>query len=307
MPYNPQTEYRGDRYLFEGIAGAGQAIAQGVKQWRANKAESKFLDQQAELMGQLIAPKVAQGSSHYDPKIIDDLANFPSLSLAQKRGKLAGLQFLVDQTQKQQESAAIQTRHEDDMGLRRAGIELQRGQMLVGDARQRRQEESETQRARDTLGMLLGLSGQTQLPSPINPEAPGPYLQQQYPNADAKVLENLLRDFTPAAKQRMAIDQGNLDVARDQVENRRAQIDNETQRVTRKTLTPSALAAFTKAKADLRLAQVGAENPEAAASIQRDIDQLDSLMAESMPAKPEGAPTPLAPAKKFNPKTRKLE
>lgn len=305
MPYNPGIEYRGDRYLFEGVAGAGQALAQGVKQWRANKQESQFLDQQAETMGRLIAPQVAQGGGGYDPKIVDDLANFPSLSLSQKRGKLAGLQFLVDQNQKQQEAAAVQSRHNDEMGARRAGLEIQRGQLMAGEVRQQRQADAESARARDTLGMLLGLSGQSTLPSPVNPEAPGAYLQDQYPNADARVIDGLLKDFTPAAKARLAIDQGNLDVARDQVANRRAQVDNEGRRVDRKTLTPSAMAAFQQAKAKLRQSQLVASDADKP-KIQADIDQLDALMADSLPPEATQAPA-MAPAKKFNPATRKLE
>lgn len=305
MPFNPQTEFRGDRYLFEAITGAGQAVAQGVKQWQQNRQESQSLDERWGMLSKLVAPMAMQPGG--DPKIIDELAKFPTLSLAQKRGKLAGLEFLLDQNQKQQSVAREQARHEDDMGMRRAAQELQRGQLLAGEQRQQRDLEARTRRDQDTMAVLLGLSGQTQLPSPVDPSAPGAYLQQQYPNADPDVMKQLLNDFTPAARKRLEIDQGNLDVARDQVANRREQISNETQRVTRKTLTPSALAAFQKAKADLRRSQmVGTEAEKLA--IQSDIDQLDALMADSLPAKPESATTAQAPAaKRFNPMSRKLE
>jgi hypothetical protein len=290
------------------VSGAGQAIAQGLQQWQQNRAESQFLDQQAETLARVIAPRVAQGTGNFDPKIIDDLAKFPGMSVSAKRGKLAGLQFLLDQDQKASEAAATQKRHDDEMGARRAGLELQRGQLLAGEVRQQRSADREAAVSRDTLAMLLGMSGQTQLPGPVDPNAPGAYLAQEYPNADPKVIEGLLKDMTPAAKARLDIDRGNLEVARDQVENRRTQVDNQAKQVGRTTLTPSALASFQKAKADLRMTQAVTRDDAERAAIQADIDQLDALMAESMPAKPGETPAPARGApKKYNPTARKLE
>lgn len=295
MPYNPQIEYRGDRALFAGIADAGKSVAEGVRQWRANREESQFLDQQAEMIGQLIAPKVAQGGVGFDPKIVDDLANFPGLSLSQKRGKLSGLRFMYDQNQRAEQAAVEDARHKDAMEMRRVMAELQRGQLLAGDVRDQRRAQREDRSNADTMAVMMALTGQTQLPSPVDPEKPGAFLQQEYPNADDDVMKDLLKDFSPAGKARLAIDQGNLDVAKAQVENRREQVANEATRVNRKTLTPSALASFTKAKAHLRMAQQAATEADKAA-IQRDIDQLDALMAESMPEPKAGTEKEAPPA-----------
>lgn len=304
MPYNPGVEYRGDKYLFQGIAGAGEALAQGVQKWRANKEESQFLDTRAETMAKLLGPLAASGAEGVDPKVIEELAQFPGLSLNQKRGKLAGLEFLLDQTQRQAQAQAVQRRHEEEMGLRRAGVELQRGQLLASEARQQREATTQARRDQDTLGMLLGLSGQSELPAPVNREAPGPYLQQQYPMADPRVIDSLIRDNSPAAKARLAIDQGNLDVARDQVANRREQVLNESQRVDRKVLTPSALASLQNTKSTLRVSLLGAKTEEDRAAIQEDIDQIDRVLADGLPPR-AGAEAPAV--RKFNPKTGKLE
>lgn len=283
MPYNPGVEYRGDKYLFQGIAGAGEALAQGVQKWRANKEESQFLDTRAETMAKLLGPLAASGAEGVDPKVIEELAQFPGLSLNQKRGKLAGLEFLLDQTQRQAQALAVQRRHEEEMGLRRAGVELQRGQLLASEARQQREATTQARRDQDTLGMLLGLSGQSELPAPVNREAPGPYLQQQYPMADPRVIDSLIRDL---------------------VANRREQVLNESQRVDRKVLTPSALASLQNTKSTLRVSLLGAKTEEERAAIQEDIDQIDRVLADGLPPR-AGAEAPAV--RKFNPKTGKLE
>jgi hypothetical protein len=288
MPYNPGIEYRGDRYLFEGVAGAGQAIAQGVKQWRANKEEGQFLDGRAETLAQLVAPRVAKGGN-VDPKVLDDLAKFPSLSLSQKRGKLAGLEFLLDQNMRQEQAQAVQARHKESTDLQREGLQIQRDQMTASDERQQRQSEQQSQRDQDTLGMLLGLTDQSALPTPAQA------LQSQYPNADAKVMESLLREFTPTARERLAIDQGNLDVGREHAKNRRDQLANEMARRDRQTLTPSAKASLIKTKTEL-LSQM-AIFPEMKDSLQESIDEIDAeLSAGKVQAAPKPAPAPQDPA-----------
>lgn len=304
MAYNPQIEYRGDQYLFNAVANLGESVGKGIQQYRASRDESKFLDEQAQTLAVLAAPRIASGALTKD--VLDDLAKVPSMSLAQKRGKIKGLEFLLNDADKQMQAQAEQSRHNEEMGIKRANVELQRGNLMVGQVREERRRADEQRQNQDTLGMLLGLSGQESMPSPVDPANPGPYLRGQYPNADARVLESLIRDNSPTARARLEIDRGNLEVAREQVENRRAQIANEATRVDRKTLTPTALAAFTKAKGDLRMMMMAEQNPEKQAAIQADIDRIDAMLEQGSPPPSTNAPAK-ASAKRYNPQTRKLE
>lgn len=185
--------------LAEGISSAGDAIAQGVAQWGRNAAESASLDRHAATIARLLAPAAARGN--VDKQLLDELASFPAMSLGKKRGALSGFLFALEQIQKGEQEAAQTKRHDEQVGLQRAGLELERGRLMASQATEARRAESEarkttedTARQRDTIGMLLGLSGQSELPAPVDPERPGPFLQQEFPNADAAVIERLLRE-----------------------------------------------------------------------------------------------------------------
>lgn len=126
MPYNPQVQYRGDQYLFQGISGAGQAIAEGISKWRRNKEEKDYY------MGQL--PSVARVAKalveerKLDPKVIDEFANFPKLSTSQMKTKLAGWAFEFDQAQKRSEESRKAADSEADNRRADESLKLQQQQ-----------------------------------------------------------------------------------------------------------------------------------------------------------------------------------
>lgn len=222
MPYNPGIQYRGDQYLFQGIAGAGNALAEGVQQFRKDRRESEFLDAQAESLGRILGQSAPdQGGA----ELLQTLGKVPSMSLNKKRGALASVMFGIAEREKEAERAAVQKRADQRTAVDERQLQLQQATLdrLLGNDRQRAAAE------RDSVGMMLGLSGQTKLPSPVDPSKAGEYWAQRYPNASSEVIARILDQTGPDAQRRLAISEGNLRVAESQVRNREREINQEGQ------------------------------------------------------------------------------
>lgn len=227
MPYNPGIQYRGDQYLFQGISGAGDAIAQGVQQFRKDRRESQFLDEQAEMMGRILGQRVQTGQAggEGDAEMLKTLAGFPSKSLSQKRGALASVMFGIAEQDKAQERAAVQKRADQRNEIDQKQIGLQQAQLDRLVAREDRAAKVD----RDSVGLMLALTGQQPLPSPVDPAKAGAYLQSQYPDASADVIARILEQTGPDAQRRLDISEGNLRVAEAQVRNREREVQQGDQ------------------------------------------------------------------------------
>lgn len=110
MAYNPHTQYRGDMYLYQAITNLGEKAGEALTNYRKDRAESQFLEQQMQgLMDsarqhsnlvRLDDPQVAKALEDE----VTDLGKFGGMSLAQKRGKVAALNFQLNQLMKVGES-----------------------------------------------------------------------------------------------------------------------------------------------------------------------------------------------------------
>jgi hypothetical protein len=213
MAYNPGIQHRGAEMLFAGITGGADALAEGVETWQKNKQEGQFLDEQAEQIAQLLAQGANQGPlQEADLEVMNEIAGFPSLSLSQKRGKLAGLMFTAQQRQQAAAAQADERRHSERMGVDMAGLELRRGEMMQKSRAADQQAESEAARQRDTIGMIYGMTNPGSLPGPVDPQNPGPYLQSQYPNADAELIAKMIGETTQRNREPVATKLGGRDV-----------------------------------------------------------------------------------------------
>lgn len=226
MPYNPGISYRGDQSLFSGITGAGDAIAEGVQQFQRDRRESEFLDAQAETIGRVLGQQpglVGGGNPQQEADLVKTLAGFPAMSLSKKRGALASVMFAINEQDKRQERAGVQQRADQRNAIDERQIALQQQSLdrMEGNDRQRAASE------RDSVGLILGLSGQSKLPAPVNPEMAGEYWRQRFPNASAEVVARILDQTGPDAQRRLAISEGNLRVAESQVRNREREINQE--------------------------------------------------------------------------------
>lgn len=98
MPYNPGIQYRGDQFLFEGIAGAGNSLAGAIREYRDTREKSRAADTAFEGLAGL-AGQLAQNGS-LPPSLLEqlpDAGKFSGLSLSQKQAKLGSLTASIAQ------------------------------------------------------------------------------------------------------------------------------------------------------------------------------------------------------------------
>jgi hypothetical protein len=297
MAYNPGISYRGADYLFSGLQQGGSALAQGIQTWQKSKEESQFLDQQAAELAKLIAPRAQQmeqtGSmTPEDKAILDDLAKFPSLSLGAKRGKLSGIMFGVQQRAQQSQADAEGQRHQDRMGIERANVELRRGALMAGEAKDQRQAAAKAASDRDTLGWLTALANPESIPSPVDPSRRMEFLRGEFPNPDARIISELIGTETPMALRKQAVAEGNLRVAEQHVQNRQAELNQPTGR----PMTPSQRAGIIArlAKMDEQLAY--AEDDQERAAIEQRMAQMEAILEGTTGSAPAITSETQAPA-----------
>ena len=143
MPYAPTERNRVGEFLLQGITGAADNLAQGIREWRKNKEESGGFD------------TLIEGAVRADPTLAekygDQLAKAPGMSLSQKKS-LAGTLALETQNKRLAEEQRMK---QEDFNLRKAYLDLQRGQMDRTNAR-----EDSARRFTQTLAGLAGTGGQ---------------------------------------------------------------------------------------------------------------------------------------------------
>jgi hypothetical protein len=130
MPYNPGIEYRGDRYLFAGITGAGEAIGEGIRRYRQDRMEGKMLDTEHEQLSRLLAKRMKTAGQPGDEEVIDRLAKYPSMGLGAKRAAVNSLKVELKMADDLAREAAVERRHSQAMGYQQAGLEVDRGRLL---------------------------------------------------------------------------------------------------------------------------------------------------------------------------------
>lgn len=139
MPYAPGITYDTSS-IGQGIANLGQNLRGALEQYRREKQEGQFLDTQFESLAQAVAAA--------NPDRAPELAKFSGMSLGQKRGKLAGLAFEVDQMRKQQD----QKLRERGMAIGEGNLKLAQeaaseNRLLRADQQRRAEEERAGQKA----------------------------------------------------------------------------------------------------------------------------------------------------------------
>lgn len=168
MAYNPQTQYRGDVYLSRGIEDAGRGLAGAIQNFRRDKAESDFLDEQ--VVGLAAAAKPFVESGELDPSLVEDLSKFPGQSLAKKRGIAARALFEVQNARQMRQ----EKRETEDLNLRR-GMEHGRLQLEAARFNQRSAELARARAGQEQFN--VGLSEYMDTPEtlrrPLSEVAPG--------------------------------------------------------------------------------------------------------------------------------------
>jgi hypothetical protein len=113
--YNPGITYRGGEFLAQGIAQAGNAVAEGLAQFRKNREERDFLDQQRQtLAAELGKFKDFEKAANEDDsspagQFLKTFANWDNLSLAkQKAAVVDGQHYLAKREQEAQRTRAEQ-------------------------------------------------------------------------------------------------------------------------------------------------------------------------------------------------------
>lgn len=89
MPYAPGIEYRGDQYLFQGISQAGAGVAEGIKQWREERKQSKKVESAYDAMATGLT-KMAEAGSPIPPGILDQFRKLGKGSTEEKAGAMQG-------------------------------------------------------------------------------------------------------------------------------------------------------------------------------------------------------------------------
>lgn len=210
MPYNPQTQYRGDVYLSRGIEDAGRGLAGAIQNFRRDKAESDFLDEQ--VVGLAAAAKPLVDAGELDPSLVEDLSKFPGQSLAKKRGIAARALFEVQNARAMRQ----EKQQTQDLNLRR-GMEKARLDMEAARFNQASAEQARARAGQERFN--LGLSEYINTPEllrrPLSEAAPGiaaaagvatPEMLARWDD-DARLREDLgLRD------RAVAVQEGNLKV-----------------------------------------------------------------------------------------------
>lgn len=326
MAYNPGIEYRGDVYWAQGIRSLGDSVAKGIQQFRQERDESRAADSAYETLLQLGGPDLLKRSADGEGPKLDDLAKFAGQSLSKKKATLGQLGVMLQLSRQSRQDEEASKYHADSLANQRAGLELSRGQLVAGDlARQDRKATDDRQRqdaeavARDTLGALMMLSGQSALPSPVDPQAPGEYVRQQFPQADPTEMGRWLRENAGGAQrlpQRMNLDgvdvvasphTGQFQVLRD---NEKAPPAPNFEWVY--SDDPGEFAGGVKGLPPDQVKEVIARRNAFNRAMGRNEDPLKALLAQLMGggAPAAGAPAPAAPApavKTWNPKTRRAE
>jgi hypothetical protein len=142
--YNPGITYRGGEFLAQGIAQAGNAVAEGLAQFRKNREERDFLDQQRQtLAAELGKFKDFEKAANEDDsspagQFLKTFANWDNLSLAkQKAAVVDGQHYLAKREQEAQRTRAEQwhllaeQRAQEGLELQRQNLGLAKGQAGV--------------------------------------------------------------------------------------------------------------------------------------------------------------------------------
>lgn len=84
----------GAEYIYRGIEGFGQQLAQVLQRYADNRAESEYLDQKMEGIAELLAPYVKQQRIGED--LMKELSEFPSKDLNKRRALAARAEFTLN-------------------------------------------------------------------------------------------------------------------------------------------------------------------------------------------------------------------
>lgn len=327
MPYQPGIQYRGDQYYFEGISSLGKSIGEGIRQFRQERDESRAADSAYETLLQMGGPDLLKRSAGGDGPKLDDLAKFAGQSLSKKKATLGQLGVMLQLSRQSRQDEEQAKYHEDSLANQRAGLEIQRGQLVQQEtARQDRNTAVDRQRAdvsavaRDTLGALMALSGQLALPSPVDPANPGEYVRSQFPQADPAEVGRWLRENAGGAQrlpQRMNLD--GVDVVASPHTGQFQLLHDPKEKAPAAPNYPWVYSddpgEFANGVRDLpadQIKEVIARRNAFNKGMGRDEDPLKALLVRLMggAAPAGGASAPAAPApavKTWNPKTRRAE
>jgi hypothetical protein len=148
MPYQPTVTDRTGEFLFRGITGAADSLAEGIRTWKKNKEESAGAVTALEGFGRRYGT-----DTDFAGRYGDKLAKAPGMSLSQQKALLGDL-TLYDQQKRQQQEQANKDR---EYNLSKVYADLQQGQMNRANER-----DAAGQRF---MGSLAELVGDAQQPS----------------------------------------------------------------------------------------------------------------------------------------------
>jgi hypothetical protein len=168
MPYAPGIEYRGDKYLFEGISGLGDSIGSAIKEYRTNQKASDAADSAYELMLHTLTPLAQSGALPDDfVKQIPEMGKFSSLSLSKKQSTLGQLTasagMLINDAKRQEEA-----KNAESLRLYREQAERREDRLLDQQDRENNANAGFLSDLNTFKGLAPNVTGQ--MPSPLAPE-----------------------------------------------------------------------------------------------------------------------------------------
>lgn len=145
MPYQPTVTDRTGEFLFRGITGAADSLAEGIRTWRKNKEESSGAVTALEGYGRRYGT-----DPDFTSRYGDKLAKAPGMSLSQQKALLGDL-TLYDQQKRQQQEQALKERQ---ISLSEAYLAIQKD--IAARANER---DAAGQRFTQSLASLMGAGG----------------------------------------------------------------------------------------------------------------------------------------------------
>jgi hypothetical protein len=147
--------------------------------------------------------------------------------------------------------------------------------------------------------MIYGMTNPGSLPGPVDPQNPGPYLQSQYPNADAELIAKMIGETGPLAQRRLQVSESHARAAEANALRRERELDPSAPP---KPATTSQRVSIINSIGRLTRSMADAYDDAEREAYQQQIDELQGMLGGA-----GGEPTGRSAPRKYNPSTGRLE
>lgn len=126
MPYAPGIEYRGDQYLYQGIAGASDALAKGIQRFKEERKQTKETNAAFDSLGGSLEKLISLGA--VSPEWAKRYSAAANADTATKQGLLKGLGMGMEMLGKATQTK-VEGQREDRLGRQTdAQVEIMKAQ-----------------------------------------------------------------------------------------------------------------------------------------------------------------------------------